>query len=323
MAQTRELTLELDHQQLAAVFGQQDANLRLIEDMFATTIVARDGALKVQGREADKAVQLLESLAEAARQGQAISEADLRHAGRAIKRDAGRDLGVLFSESILTSKRGARIRPRTAGQARYVQALARSELVFCIGPAGTGKSYLALAMGVAALRDKRVGRLVLTKPVVEAGERLGYLPGALLEKVDPYMRPLYDALDEMLGAERTQRYIERRAIEVAPLAYMRGRTLNDAFILLDEAQNTTRQQMKMFLTRLGFGSQMVVTGDITQVDLPDPRASGMTAAMKILAGLRGVESVELAADDVVRHKLVQEIVEAYDRAASQGSEAGD
>lgn len=323
MSLTRELDLQLEGEHLAAVFGPRDANLRLMEEMFAATVTARDGTLKVEGRDADKVLRLLESLAEAARKGQTIAEADIRHAARAIKRDAARDLAVLFSQSILTTKRGARVRPRTAGQARYVEAITRSQLVFCIGPAGTGKSYLALAMAVAALRDKRAGRLVLTKPVVEAGERLGYLPGALMEKVDPYMRPLYDALDEMMGPQQTQRAIERRSIEIAPLAYMRGRTLNDAFIILDEAQNTTRQQMKMFLTRMGFGSQMVVTGDVTQIDLPDPGASSMLAAMDILRDLRGVEIVELSAEDVVRHKLVQDIVEAYGRADSRPNQAGN
>ncbi len=262
---------------------------------------------------------MLGTLAQAAREGRSINEGDVRHAARAIQRDAARDLAVLFAESIVTTVRGARVRPRTAGQARYVEAMAERELVFCIGPAGTGKTYLALAMGVAALRDKRVGRLVLTKPVVEAGEHLGYLPGALIEKVDPYMRPLYDALDEMLGAERTQRCIERRAIEIAPLAYMRGRTLNDAFILLDEAQNTTPQQMKMFLTRMGFGSQMVVNGDVTQVDLPDPGASGLLVARRVLEKVKGIRFLELSADDVVRHRLVQDIVQAYDRVTRQAS----
>ncbi len=307
------IQVQCDERVLPVILGEADANVRLLEDMFSATVTVADASLAVRGRDAGKVARLLKALAAAAREGHPVSEADVRHAARAIRRDAARDLAVLFSESIVTTKAGKRLRPRTAGQARYVAAMAEHSLVFCIGPAGTGKTYLGMAMAVAALQAKRVGRIVLTKPVVEAGESLGYLPGDLAEKVDPYMRPLYDALDEMIGPDTTQRHMERRILEVLPLAYMRGRTLNDAFILLDEAQNTTPQQIKMFLTRMGFGAQMVVTGDITQIDLPESQPSGLVLAERLLRGIKGVAFVELSKEDVVRHPLVHDIIEAYER----------
>ena len=309
-----DIRVPCDEQALPAVLGEADANVRLLEDMFSAIVTVRDAALAVQGRDAEKVAHLLKALAAAAGEGQVLTEADVKRAARAVRRDAARDLAVLFSQSVITTRAGKRIRPRTAGQARYVADMAEHSLVFCIGPAGTGKTYLAMAMAVAQLQAKRVGRIVLTKPVVEAGESLGYLPGDLVEKVDPYMRPLYDALDEMVGSDRTQRHMERRIVEVLPLAYMRGRTLNDAFILLDEAQNTTPQQMKMFLTRMGFGAQMVVTGDVTQIDLPDSQPSGLVLAQSVLDGLQGVSFVQLAKDDIVRHPLVHDIIEAYEKA---------
>ncbi|MFQ5809865.1 MAG: PhoH family protein [Armatimonadota bacterium] len=307
-----DIRVPCDEQALPMVLGEADANVRLLEDMFSATVAVRDAALAVRGRDAEKVAQLLRALAAAAREGQAVTEADVKRAARAVRRDAARDLAVLFSQSVITTTAGKRIRPRTSGQAQYVAAMAEHNLVFCIGPAGTGKTYLAMAMAVAQLRAKRVGRIVLTKPVVEAGESLGYLPGDLVEKVDPYMRPLYDALDEMVGPDRTQRHMERRVVEVLPLAYMRGRTLNDAFSVLDEAQNTTPQQMKMFLTRMGFGAQMVVTGDVTQIDLPESQPSGLVLAGQVLRDVKGVAFVELSKDDVVRHPLVHDIIEAYE-----------
>jgi phosphate starvation-inducible PhoH-like protein len=307
-----DIRVPCDEQALPVVLGEADANVRLLEDMFSATVTVRDAALVVQGRDAEKVAHLLKALASAAREGQVVTEADVKRAARAVRRDAARDLAVLFSQSVITTRAGKRIRPRTAGQARYVADMAEHNLVFCIGPAGTGKTYLAMAMAVAQLQAKRVGRIVLTKPVVEAGESLGYLPGDLAQKVDPYMRPLYDALDEMVGPDRTQRHMERRIVEVLPLAYMRGRTLNDAFILLDEAQNTTPQQMKMFLTRMGYGAQMVVTGDITQTDLPESQLSGLVQAQSILDGLQGISFVQLAKEDIVRHPLVHDIIEAYE-----------
>ncbi|MFQ6097855.1 MAG: PhoH family protein [Armatimonadota bacterium] len=316
------MRLPADAEKVAAVLGSADSHLRLLEDMFSATIVARGGRATVQGRDADKVSHLLQMLIAAAENGTTITEGDVRHAARALKRDAARDLGVLFSESVLTTKSGKRVRPRTAGQAQYVRTVAENELVFCIGPAGTGKTYLAMAMAIRSLTDRRVSRVILTKPVVEAGESLGYLPGDLAEKVDPFMRPLYDCLDEFIGPEGAQRHMARRTIEVLPLAYMRGRTLNEAFILLDEAQNTTPQQMKMFLTRLGFGGQMVVTGDITQIDLPADQPSGLVVARSVLRGIKGLAFVELTPADVVRHRLVQDIVEAYDR-ADEHKAAGD
>jgi phosphate starvation-inducible PhoH-like protein len=308
-----DIRVPCDEQALPVVLGEADANVRLLEDMFSATVSVGDAALAVRGRDAPKVARLLQALTAAAREGQPVTEADVKRAARAVRRDAARDLAVLFSQSVITTTAGKRIRPRTARQAHYVAAMAEHSLVFCIGPAGTGKTYLAMAMAVAQLQAKHVGRIVLTKPVVEAGESLGYLPGDLVEKVDPYMRPLYDALDEMIGPDRTQRHMERRVVEVLPLAYMRGRTLNDAFILLDEAQNTTPQQMKMFLTRMGFGAQMVVTGDVTQIDLPESQPSGLVLAQRLLRDVKGIAFIELSKEDVVRHPLVHDIIDAYEK----------
>ena len=238
----------------------------------------------------------------------------MRYAVKAVKREASADIAALLAEPLVITQRGAPVRPKTAGQAQFVEAASRSALVFCVGPAGTGKTYLAMALAIAALKDKRVGRIVLTRPIIEAGERLGFLPGDMLDKVDPYLRPLYDALQDLIGPDKLQRHRQRGTIEVVPLAYMRGRTVNDAFIVLDEAQNTTPAQMKMALTRLGLGSHMVVTGDPTQSDLPEGQESGLTHALRVLKSVREIEISRLSETDIVRHDLVQRIVAAYDAA---------
>ncbi|MBI3998178.1 MAG: PhoH family protein [Armatimonadetes bacterium] len=312
----REATIPLPVGSAAvAVLGQQDSLLKLVEEELGTTLVVRGDALVVRGtpEQIDAATQVFEQLVSLAQSGRTITPADLR---RALRARAGRpDAGQirLGGEALLQTASGKPIVPRTAGQAAYVEAIRGHDLTFAIGPAGTGKTYLAVAMAVLALRGREVQRIVLTRPAIEAGEKLGFLPGDIAAKVDPYLRPLYDALYEMVGPERFSRLSERGVIEVVPLAFMRGRTLNDAFIILDEAQNTTREQMKMFLTRMGFRSKAVVTGDITQIDLPRDRTSGLVEAREIFKGLAGIAFVELSEVDVVRHELVQTIVRAYDR----------
>jgi len=298
---------------MVTLLGQRDELLKLIERSFDTSILVRGNEITIEGDkiEADRVAFLFEELITLLEQEQSLTLEGLERTIDMIKTGDGRPTEV-YGDSVMTH-RGKVIRPKTTGQKRYVDAIRRSTIVFGIGPAGTGKTYLAMAMAVKALLSKEVSRLILTRPAVEAGERLGYLPGTLLEKVDPYMRPLYDALYDMMDPETMARMIERGTIEVSPLAYMRGRTLNDAFIILDEAQNTTPEQMKMFLTRLGFGSKAVVTGDVTQVDLPAGQYSGLNAAREILTDIEGVSFSFLSARDVVRHKIVQEIVEAYRR----------
>ena len=299
------------------LLGQRDELLRLIESSFPVEIHARGNEITVVGDapEAERVARLFEELVVLLEQGH---ELDLESVGRTVRmvKDDQRPTAVLTTEVV----KGRRtVRPKTAGQKHYVDAVRENTVTFAIGPAGTGKSYLAVALAVQALLAKQVQRIILTRPAVEAGERLGFLPGDMLAKVDPYLRPLYDALYDMLEPEVVGRFMEKGVIEVAPLAYMRGRTLNDSFIILDEAQNTTAEQMKMFLTRLGFGSKIVVTGDVTQVDLPDGRGrSGLLAVRPILEGIEGLAFCDLASGDVVRHRIVQDIVDAYDRTSEQG-----
>jgi len=278
-------------------------------------IVARGNEIAVEGpaEEVEKATRVMKDLLSVLRDGNPISSRDARYAIQLVKEGEPVTLHELLSDVIQVTARGRQIRPKTLGQKRYVDAIRKNGIVFAIGPAGTGKTYLAMAMAVAALKNKEVSRIILTRPAVEAGERLGFLPGDLQEKVDPYLRPLYDALYDILGVEVYQRYMERGIIEVAPLAYMRGRTLDDSFVILDEAQNTTHEQMKMLLTRLGFGSKAVVTGDITQIDLPRRRFSGLEEVQFILRGIEGIEFVYLTDQDVVRHELVQKIIRAYEK----------
>ncbi len=301
--------------ELEPLLGPSDANRRVIERMLQVRIAARGGRVLIFGSEdaAAMARRAVEALLSAVRAGRRPSAADTKYAVRMLADNPDADLQGLVTEPVVVTHRGRAIYPKTLGQAEYVRAMRESELVFCYGPAGTGKTYLAMAMAVAMLRDGIVSRIVLTRPVLEAGEQLGFLPGDILEKVEPYLRPLHDALHEIMGPERFQKCMDRGIIEVVPLAYMRGRTLNEAFMVLDEAQNTTPMQMKMFLTRMGFGSRAVVTGDITQTDLPPGQTPGFKHAMQVLSGIEGIRFVELTGADIVRHDLVQRIVEAYER----------
>jgi phosphate starvation-inducible PhoH-like protein len=298
-------------QPMVALLGQQDELLKLVEAAFDPEIVVRGNEITITGppKESERVSRLFEDLIELLQRGHELNASAVGRSIELIKGDEARPTEVL-GDTLLTS-RGRGISPKTLGQKRYVDAMRKATVTFAVGPAGTGKTYLAVATAVRALQDKQVSRLILTRPAVEAGERLGFLPGTLYEKIDPYMKPLYDALFEMTGADSLPRLMERGTVEVAPLAYMRGRTLNDAFIILDEAQNTTPEQMKMFLTRLGFGSKAVVNGDVTQIDLPAGQTSGMVVVQDILQGIEGIEFVQLGARDVVRHKIVQDIVEAY------------
>ncbi|MCL6471682.1 MAG: PhoH family protein [Firmicutes bacterium] len=298
---------------MVELLGYQDQLLKIIEDNFNTRILVRGNEIKIKGDagEVEAVATVFEELLAVLSSGHQLTPQKVEHTIELI-RDKNEKVAPssIYSDVIITNRRKV-IGPRTAGQKQYVDAIRKHIATFAIGPAGTGKTYLAMAMAVKALKDKEVGRIILTRPAVEAGEKLGFLPGDLYQKVDPYLRPLYDALYDMMDAEQFQGLMEKGIIEVAPLAYMRGRTLNDSFIILDEAQNTSPEQMKMFLTRLGFGSKVVVTGDATQIDLPQGQSSGLLVVEKILSGIDGIAFVHLTARDVVRHKLVQRIVEAY------------
>jgi phosphate starvation-inducible PhoH-like protein len=278
--------------------------------------VNRGTELKVQGDEeaADKAVRTLEGLLALAAKGETIDEQRVRYLITLVREGNDHQVAQMAKDVVCITAKGKPIKAKTVGQQQYMKAIAKNTITLGVGPAGTGKTYLAVAAAVAAFRERTVNRIILTRPAVEAGERLGFLPGDLQNKVDPYLRPLYDALYDMLGAETFQKYQERGSIEVAPLAYMRGRTLDDSFIILDEAQNTTKEQMKMFLTRLGFGSKIVITGDVTQIDLPGDKTSGLKDALRVLDGVKDIAICRLTAADVVRHSLVQEIINAYERA---------
>lgn len=299
----------------AALLGTKDENLRLLQRLTECKVVARGNELTCTGSQesVDRAIRILGDLQSAARAGVRISAREVRYSAGLAADGRLETLTSVLGDVVQVTARGKQIRPRTVGQKQYIDAIRKNDIVFGIGPAGTGKTYLAVAMAIGALKAKQIERIILTRPAVEAGEKLGYLPGDLQEKVDPYLRPLYDALFDILGLEVYERYRERGVIEIAPLAYMRGRTLEDAFIILDEAQNTTSEQMKMFLTRLGRSSKAVVTGDITQVDLPRRRFSGLEEVRSVLAGVDGIEFMYLTDQDVVRHELVQKIILAYER----------
>ena len=298
-----------------SLFGSFDENIRLIEHELGVAVVSRDSALKVSGEDPEAVmltVRVIDNLMNLAARGEAINEQNVRYVIQLVREGKENQIQQLAGDVLCITAKGKPIKAKTLGQKKYVEAIRDNVVTLGIGPAGTGKTYLAVAAAVAAFRAKEVNRIILTRPAVEAGERLGFLPGDLQSKVDPYLRPLYDALFEMLGPETYQKYLERGNIEVAPLAYMRGRTLDDSFIILDEAQNTSREQMKMFLTRLGFGSKIVITGDITQIDLPGDKVSGLREAMRVLKGVDDIAILRLSESDVVRHALVQKIIRAYE-----------
>ena len=309
----------------SAVFGCFDANVKEIERAFAVNISNRradDGdAIVIDGEDPALAERVLKHLCAVARAGGEISDQTVSYAIDMVKAGEGESLSASFGEDcIFITSKGKPIKPKTVGQKQYVEAIKKNTVVFGVGPAGTGKTYLAVAMAVKALREKKVSRIILTRPAIEAGEKLGFLPGDLQSKIDPYLRPLYDALYEMMGVENYQRQLEKQVIEIAPLAYMRGRTLDDSFIILDEAQNATPEQMKMFLTRLGFNSKAVVTGDLTQTDLPSGQKSGLATAVHILAGIDDIAIHQFSDRDVVRHKLVQKIIVAYEKYENERKE---
>ena len=298
----------------ASLFGALDENIRMLEREFDVTITSRDGLLKISGEESQvpAAVQAVNGLLTLCARGEEMSEQLIRYVFSLVRGGRPEEIESFGRDVLCITSRGKPIRAKTSGQTRYIKAIQNNTITLGVGPAGTGKTYLAVAAAVAAFRAKEVNRIILTRPAVEAGERLGFLPGDLQSKVDPYLRPLYDALFEMLGAETYEKYVERGSIEVAPLAYMRGRTLDDSFIILDEAQNTSKEQMKMFLTRMGFGSKIVITGDVTQIDLPGDKVSGLQEAMRILNGVEDIAICRLTGADVVRHVLVQRIIKAYE-----------
>ena len=297
------------------VFGSFDENIRIIERDMGVTVVNRDSQLKIAGEDPEGVMlagKAIEGLMTLAARGESIHEQNVRYIIQLVRSGNESQISQLAAGVLCVTAKGRPIKPKTLGQKKYVEAIQKNVVTLGIGPAGTGKTYLAVAAAVAAFREKSINRIILTRPAVEAGERLGFLPGDLQSKVDPYLRPLYDALFDMLGPDTYNKYLERGNIEVAPLAYMRGRTLDDSFIILDEAQNTSREQMKMFLTRLGFGSRIVITGDITQIDLPADKVSGLREAMRVLKGVEDIEICRLTESDVVRHVLVQRIIKAYE-----------
>jgi len=311
---------------IPALYGGHDANLRLMEELFDVKVVARGDELSVEGDSVavEKIENLIADINEMAEGGFSLKQEDVAFAVNSIKREPKVSVKKIFLDTIPVSSKKRFITPRSANQRKYVEAIRRNDIVIGIGPAGTGKTYLAMAMAVSSLVKKEVSRIVLARPAVEAGEKLGFLPGDIFEKVHPYLRPLYDALFDMMEFDKANRLIERGTVEIAPLAFMRGRTLNDSFVILDEAQNATSEQMKMFLTRLGFNSKAVVTGDITQVDLPRERVSGLIEIQEILSSVKGIRFVYFSERDVVRHKLVQQIVKAYERHLEKiGKDKGD
>ena len=315
-----EKLIELNSVETAlAIFGNRDENIRLLENEFSITAVCRDSQIKFTGEpeQVAAAARAVDAMLTLLENHTPLEEQTVRYCISLAGAGEERRVRELTQDFVAVTAKGRPVRPKTLGQREYLQAIKENAITFGVGPAGTGKTYLAVAMAVKAFKSKEVSRIILTRPAVEAGEKLGFLPGDLQNKVDPYLRPLYDGLFDMLGAESFQKLLEKQTIEVAPLAYMRGRTLDDAFIILDEAQNTSREQMKMFLTRMGTGSKVVVTGDVTQIDLPDRSRSGLLDALNVLKNVEGIARVYFTEKDVVRHRLVQEIVKAYDRAARQ------
>ncbi len=306
---------------VAGLFGSLDENIKIIEDEYSVNVIARGDTLKITGdaENIEKCSRAIDGLQVFLKRGDPLNEQNIRYVINMVSEGTESQIARLMSDCICITSSGKPIKPKTLGQKRYVDAIRDNTVIFGIGPAGTGKTYLAVAMAVKAFKAKEVNRIILTRPAVEAGESLGFLPGDLQQKVDPYLRPLYDALFDMLGPDSFQRQMERGTIEVAPLAYMRGRTLDDSFIILDEAQNTTSEQMKMFLTRLGSNSKAVVTGDVTQIDLPGGKKSGLKEVTKILKNIDGIKTIRFNETDVVRHHLVQEIVKAYEKYAEKNN----
>jgi len=304
-----------DNQEAISILGRNDENFQIIAENFTSRLTSRGDEVIITGDadELEKIGNVFTQLLFLHREGNPITTHDVRYCIKMIKGGQGESLQQMVAETILVTARGRHIKPKTLGQKVYFESIRANPITFGIGPAGTGKTYLAVAMAVFSLKNREVERIILTRPAVEAGEKLGFLPGDLQEKVNPYLRPLYDALYDILGVDTFQKYMNKNIIEVAPLAYMRGRTLDDSFIILDEAQNTTPEQMKMFLTRMGFGSKMVVNGDITQIDLPRGSGSGLKHAQQVLAGVRGIGMVEMTESDVVRHEMVARIIRAYER----------
>ncbi len=316
-----EQTIDIERiEQIVNLFGNFDENIKLIEKKYGVVITSHGSQIKIKGDVTDvvNAVRTVEGLLTMINKGEQITEQNINYvAGLVEDGDDSKISSVIDADCVCITSKGKPVKPKTLGQRKYIEAIKNNTITIGVGPAGTGKTYLAVAAAVSAFRAKEVNRIILTRPAVEAGEKLGFLPGDLQQKVDPYLRPLYDALFDMLGAENFQKCQERGDIEVAPLAYMRGRTLDDSFIILDEAQNTTCEQMKMFLTRLGFNSKAVVTGDVTQIDLPDGKRSGLKDAVKILKNVDDIAIHYLTGRDVVRHRLVQEIIKAYERSAEK------
>ena len=319
-----EQRIEIDRlEETVSIFGSFDENIRLIESEFQVVVTNRDGELRINGDVEDTllAAKAIRALLTLSSRGENIGEQAVRYVIGLARSGQEDKVEELNQDVICITSKGRPVKPKTIGQKKYVESVMKNTVTIGVGPAGTGKTYLAVAAAVKAFRDKQVNRIILTRPAVEAGERLGFLPGDLQRKVDPYLRPLYDALFDMLGAETYQRYLERGSIEVAPLAYMRGRTLDDSFIILDEAQNTSREQMKMFLTRMGFGSKVVITGDVTQIDLPADKTSGLKEAVRVLKNVEGIGICSLTDQDVVRHVMVQRIIKAYDDYYNSGANA--
>ncbi|MGN0474315.1 MAG: PhoH family protein [Acutalibacteraceae bacterium] len=320
-----EETVHIDRLEHAvSLFGSFDENIRLLERTFGISIITRGSEIKISGETENvkRAVRAINSMLLMINRGETLNDQSVRYCISLVNDNIDDRLDTMLDECVCISSKGKPIKPKTIGQSNYVNAIASHSITFGVGPAGTGKTYLAVAMAVAAFRRGEVERIILTRPAVEAGEKLGFLPGDLQSKIDPYLRPLYDALFDMLGAESYQRYLERGTIEVAPLAYMRGRTLDDSFIILDEAQNTSKEQMKMFLTRLGFHSKMVINGDITQIDLPDGKKSGLSEVIRILKNIDDIAIVRFDGRDVVRHKLVQDIIKAYEKSEEAKNKHG-
>ena len=311
-----EQMISVDRMEHAAeLFGSFDSNIDILREALGVSVVARDGEIRVSGEEkrVKEAIRAINGLLKLVEKGEHLTDQNISYMLTLVEEGNEGQIESLQKDLVCITAKGKPLKAKTLGQKRYVDAMRQNTITVGIGPAGTGKTYLAVAMAVRAFRAQEISRIILTRPAVEAGEKLGFLPGDLQHKVDPYLRPLYDALFEMMGADNYHKYLERGSIEIAPLAYMRGRTLDDSYIILDEAQNTTQEQMKMFLTRMGSGSRVVITGDVTQVDLPDPKKSGLTQAAKVLKNIKDISIVRFTEKDVVRHKLVQEIIKAYEK----------